>query len=158
MPNQLCNHLKIHTLLTKKIPTGALAKNYVIVSESVTISWKRKEKPIAPDKFCFVHGSTNGERLTPLNRTPYLSGPRRYFFHHSYRVLSLQNYPPLAGKTDGTRIDKYCTLIMPLVRKCKEQHALAHLYKPSCSALICSPPLRLEVPSFKLLISFMSFP
>ena len=39
------------------------------------------------------------------------------------------------GKTVGTRIDKYRTLIMPLVRKCKEQHALAHLYKPSCSAL-----------------------
>ena len=28
------------------------------------------------------------------------------------------------GKTVGTRIDKYRTLIMPLVRKCKEQHAL----------------------------------
>lgn len=40
-------------------------KNYVIVSESVTISWKRNDKPIASDKFCFVHGSTNGERLTP---------------------------------------------------------------------------------------------
>ncbi len=59
---------------------------------------------------------------------PYLSGPRRYFFHHSYMVLSLQNYPSLAGKTGGTRIDKYRTLVMPLVRKCKEQHALAHLY------------------------------
>ncbi len=113
MPNQLCNHLTIHTLLTKKIPTGALAKNYVIVSESVTISWKRNDKPIAPDKFCLVHGSTNGERLTPLNRTPYLSGPRRYFFHHSYRVLSLQNCPSLAGKTGGTRIDKYRSLVMP---------------------------------------------
>ena len=59
---------------------------------------------------------------------PHLSGPRRYFFHHSYRVLSLQCYPSLAGKTDGTRIEKYRTLVMPLVRKCKEQHALAHLY------------------------------
>ena len=63
-----------------------------------------------------------------LNRLPHLSGPRRYFFHHSNRVLSLQYYPSLAGKTGGTRIDKYRTLIMPLVRKCKEQHALAHLY------------------------------
>ena len=51
---------------------------------------------------------------------PHLSGPRRYFFHHSYRVLSLQCYPSLAGKTGGTRIDKYRALIMPLVRKCKE--------------------------------------
>ena len=59
---------------------------------------------------------------------PHLSGPRRYFFHHSYKVLSLQNYPSLAGKTSGTRIEKYCSLVMPLVRKCKEQHALAHLY------------------------------
>ena len=32
------------------------------------------------------------------------------------------------GKTGGTRIEKYRSLIMPLVRKCKEQHALAHLY------------------------------
>ena len=69
---------------------------------------------------------------------PHLSGPRRYFFHHSYRVLSLQNCPPLAGKTGGTRIEKYRSLIMPLVRKCKEQHALAHFVQPSCSALICS--------------------
>ena len=38
---------------------------------------------------------------------PHLSGPRRYFFHHSYKVLSLQNYPSLAGKTGGTRIEKY---------------------------------------------------
>ena len=59
---------------------------------------------------------------------PHLSGPRRYFFHHSYRVLSLQNYPSLAGKTVGTRIDRYRPFVMPLVRKCKEQHALAHLY------------------------------
>ena len=59
---------------------------------------------------------------------PHLSGPRRYFFHHSFMVLSLQNCPSLAGKTGGTRIDKYRPLIMPLVRKCKEQHALAHLY------------------------------
>ena len=63
-----------------------------------------------------------------LNRTPHLSGPCRYFFHHSNRVLSLQNCPSLAGKTGGTRIDKYRTLVMPLVRKCKEQHALAYLY------------------------------
>ena len=45
---------------------------------------------------------------------PHLSGPRRYFFHHSYRVLSLLNYPSLAGKTVGTRIEKYRPLIMPL--------------------------------------------
>ena len=59
---------------------------------------------------------------------PHLSGPRRYFFHHSNRVLSLQCYPSLAGKTGGTRIDRYRALVMTLVRKCKEQHALAHLY------------------------------
>ena len=74
-----------------------------------------------------MHGSTRGACKT-LNRTPHLSGPCRYFFHHSYRVLSLLNYPSLAGKTGGTRIDKYCTPIMPLVHKCKEQHVLAHLY------------------------------
>ena len=45
---------------------------------------------------------------------PHLSGPRRYFFHHSYKVLSLQNYPSLAGKTSGTRIEKYCSLVMPV--------------------------------------------
>ena len=44
---------------------------------------------------------------------PHLSGPRRYFFRHSYRVLSLQCYPSLAGKTGGTRIEKYRALIMP---------------------------------------------
>ena len=59
---------------------------------------------------------------------PHLSGPRRYFFHHSYKMLSLQHCPSLAGKTSGTRIEKYRALIMPLVLKCKEQHALAHLY------------------------------
>ena len=91
-----------------------------------------------------------------LNRTPHLSGPRRYFFHHSYRVLSLQCYPSLAGKTGGTRIDKYRTLIMPLVRKCKEQHALAHLYKPSCSALILLAAVAARVPSLKLHIPLIS--
>ena len=45
---------------------------------------------------------------------PHLSGPCRYFFHHSYRVLSLQNYPSLAGKTGGTRIDRYRSLVIPL--------------------------------------------
>ena len=44
---------------------------------------------------------------------PHLSGPRRYFFHHSYKVLSLQNNPSLAGKTGGTRIEKYRPLVMP---------------------------------------------
>ena len=44
---------------------------------------------------------------------PHFSGPCRYFFRHSYRVLSLQCYPSLAGKTGGTRIDKYRALIMP---------------------------------------------
>ena len=44
---------------------------------------------------------------------PHLSGPRRYFFHHSNRVLSLQCYPSLAGKTGGTRIDRYSPLVMP---------------------------------------------
>ena len=46
------------------------------------------------------------------------------------------------GKTGGTRIDRYRPLVMPLVRKCKEQHALAHLYNPSCSALISAFALR----------------
>ena len=87
---------------------------------------------------------------------PHLSGPRRYFFHHSYKVLSLQNCPSLAGKTGGTRIEKYRSLIMPLVRKCKEQHALAHLYKPSCSALILAFALRTLTPNRH--IPFISTP
>ena len=44
---------------------------------------------------------------------PHLSGPRRYFFHHSYRVLSLQKCISLAGKTGGTRIDRSRPLVMP---------------------------------------------
>ena len=32
------------------------------------------------------------------------------------------------GDTLGTRIDKYSSLVMPLVRQRKEQHSLAHLY------------------------------
>ena len=44
---------------------------------------------------------------------PHLSGPCRYFFHHSNRVLSLQCYPSLVGKTGGTRIDRYRHLVMP---------------------------------------------
>ena len=72
---------------------------------------------------------------------PHLSGPRRYFFHHSYRVLSLQNCPSLAGKTGGTRIDKYRPLVMPprFVRQLRNNTAQS-LVQPSCSALICSPP------------------
>ena len=90
-----------------------------------------------------------------LNRTPHLSGPRRYFFHHSYRVLSLQNYPSLAGKTVGTRIDRYRALIMPLVRKCKEQHALAHLYNRLARRLFARR-LAARVPSSKSHIPFIS--
>ena len=69
-----------------------------------------------------------GLRVVYFNRMPHLSGPRRYFFHHSNRVLPLQNCSSLAGKTGGTRIDMYRALVMTLVRKCKEQYALAHLY------------------------------
>ena len=76
---------------------------------------------------------------------PHLSGPRRYFFPHSYKVLSLLNYPSLAGKTVGTRIDKYSPLIMPprFVRQALANNTAQSLVQPSCSALICSPPLRL---------------
>ena len=86
---------------------------------------------------------------------PHLSGPRRYFFHHSYRVLSLQNYPSLAGKTVGTRIEKYRALVMPLVRKCKEQHALAHLYNRQARRLFARR-LAARVPSLKMHIPFIS--
>ena len=60
---------------------------------------------------------------------PHLSGPRRYFFHHSYRVLSLQCYPSLAGKTVGTRIDKYRPIIMSLRLRgsyATERHAFSY--------------------------------
>ena len=74
---------------------------------------------------------------------PHLSGPRRYFFHHSYRVLSLLNYPSLAGKTGGTRIDKYRPLVMPprFMRQLRNNTAQS-LVQPSCSALISAFALR----------------
>ena len=75
---------------------------------------------------------------------PHLSGPCRYFFHHSYRVISLQNYLSLAGKTAGTRIDRYRSLVIPLRLRGGLRNTVPRiLVQPSCSALICSPPLRL---------------
>ena len=74
---------------------------------------------------------------------PYLSGPRRYFFHHSYRVLSLLNYPSLAGKTGGTRIEKYRHSYYATRSQVQRTTRTFSLVQPSCSALICSPPLRL---------------
>ena len=74
---------------------------------------------------------------------PHLSGPRRYFFHHSYRVLSLQNYPSLAGKTGGTRIDRYRPLVMPLRLRGGLRNTVPRiLVQPSCSALISAFALR----------------
>ena len=48
------------------------------------------------------------------------------------------------GKTGGTRIEKYRALVMPprFVRRLRNNMAQS-LVQPSCSALICSPPLRL---------------
>ena len=74
---------------------------------------------------------------------PYLSGPRRYFFHHSYRVLSLLNYPSLEGKTGGTRIEKYRHSYYATRSQVQRTIRTCSLVQPSCSALICSPPLRL---------------
>ena len=74
---------------------------------------------------------------------PYLSGPRRYFFHHSYRVLSLLNYPSLEGKTGGTRIEKYRHSYYATRSQVQRTTRTCSLVQPSCSALICSPPLRL---------------
>ena len=74
---------------------------------------------------------------------PHLSGPCRYFFHHSYRVLSLQNYPSLAGKTGGTRIEKYRHSYYATRSQVQRTTRTCSLVQPSCSALICSPPLRL---------------
>ena len=74
---------------------------------------------------------------------PHLSGPRRYFFHHSYRVLSLLNYPSLAGKTGGTRIEKYRHSYYVTRSQVQRTTRTCLLVQPSCSALICSPPLRL---------------
>ena len=71
---------------------------------------------------------------TPSFRT------RRHFSHHSYRGISLQDCPSLAGATFGTRIDKYRSLVMSLVRRQKEQHLSAHLYYPSSLALKGSSP------------------
>ena len=94
--------------------------------------------------FLFCSHLYNRCTCKTLNGIPHLSGPRRYFFHHSYRVLSLQNCPSLAGKTGGTRIEKYRPLVMPprFVRRLRNNTAQS-LVQLSCSALICSPPLRL---------------
>ena len=74
---------------------------------------------------------------------PHLSGPRRYFFHHSYRVLSLQKYTSLAGKTVGTRIDKYRPLVMPLRLRGGLRNTVPRiLVQPSSSALISAFALR----------------
>ena len=88
---------------------------------------------------------------------PHLSGPRRYFFHHSYRVLSLQCYPSLAGKTGGTRIDKYRPLVMPprFVRQLRNNTAQS-LVQPSSSALISAFALRTLTPNKH--IPFISAP
>ena len=106
----------------------------------------------APDKFFISSRLYKSFAFETLNRIPHLSGPCRYFFHHSYRVLSLQCYPSLAGKTGGTRIEKYRTLIMPLVRKCKEQHALAHLYNRQARRLSRRSPCErsLRISTFRL--------
>ncbi len=86
---------------------------------------------------------------------PHLSGSCRYFFHHSYRVLSLQNCPSLAGKTDGTRIEKYRALIMPLrLRGGFRNTAPRILVQSSCSALISAFALRTLTP--KSHITFIS--
>ncbi len=79
---------------------------------------------------------------------PHLSGPCRYFFHHSYRVLSLQKYPSLAGKTGGTRIDKYRPLVMPLRLRGGLRNTVPRiLVQPSCSALISAFALRTLTPN-----------
>ena len=51
------------------------------------------------------------------------------------------------GDTLGTRIDKYRSLIMPLVRQRKEQHSLALLYYSSSLALDAVGALRLHAPN-----------
>ena len=51
------------------------------------------------------------------------------------------------GATLGTRIDKYRSLIMPLVRQRKEQHSLALLYYSSSLALDAVGALRLHAPN-----------
>ncbi len=48
------------------------------------------------------------------------------------------------GDTLGTRIEKYRSYIMPLVRQRKEQHSLAHLYYSSSLALDAVGALRLH--------------
>ena len=74
---------------------------------------------------------------------PHLSDPRRYFFHHSYRMLFLQHCPSLAGKTGGTRIDRYRPLIMPLRLRGSLRNTVPRiLVQPSCSALISAFALR----------------
>ena len=45
---------------------------------------------------------------------PPLSGPRRYFSHHSVKDNSLQEYSSFAGETIGTHIEKYRSLVMSL--------------------------------------------
>ena len=89
---------------------------------------------------------------------PHLSGPRRYFFHHSYRVLFLQNYPSLAGKTVGTRIDRYRPLVMPprFVRQAVANNtaqSLVHFVKLGAYLLAA---VAARVPSLKLHILLIS--
>ena len=55
------------------------------------------------------------------------------------------------GDTLGTRIDSDISLVMPLVRRRKEQHSSAHLYTPSSSALPAVVALRLQ---FRLRLSY----
>ena len=89
---------------------------------------------------------------------PHLSGPRRYFFHHSYRVLSLQCYPSLAGKTVGTRIEKYRPLIMPLrfVRQAVANNTAQSLVFFVKLGVRCGRRLAAPIPSSKLHIPFIS--
>ena len=93
----------------------------------------------------FCSSSTRVERRVLLIRyTP--SFPRGFFSHHSNRDNSLQDYPPFAGETVGTRIDRGNSLIMSLRLRggyATECHAFS--YFSSSSALTFSPPLRLAL-------------
>ena len=70
----------------------------------------------------FFHNKS--ERVVLKIEVPPLSGPRRYFSHHSVRNISLQECSSFAGETIGTHIDRDNPLIMSLrLRGATQQNA-----------------------------------
>ena len=73
-------------------------------------------------------------------------------------MLSLQNCPSLAGKTGGTRIEKYRPLVMPprFVRQAVANNTAQSLVQPSSPTLDLLAAVAARVPSSKLHIPLIS--